>query len=156
KFNGRPHDAGASRGRSEGGGPRAEEKAGVGSRWRGGRGQDVRMSDRAWGQPFRPTAKRFSSTRSERHVRQRAGVFCAMKQGPIRGVNIGHNTASRGYQGGELDDDSTPVSQPLKISHNTLPQVLARMGLLPQDAVTPPDGMKTWDSSGGGDPQGRP
>ena len=54
-----------------------------------------------------------------------------MKQGRIPGVNIAHNTASRGYQGGELDEDSTPVSRPLNIAHNTLPQVFARMGLLP-------------------------
>jgi hypothetical protein len=32
---------------------------------------------------------------------------------------------------GDLDDDSTPVSRPLNIAHNTLPQVFARMGLLP-------------------------
>jgi hypothetical protein len=54
-----------------------------------------------------------------------------MKPGPILGVNIAHNTASGGYQAGELDDDSTPVSRPLNIAHNTLPQVFARMGLLP-------------------------
>jgi hypothetical protein len=55
-----------------------------------------------------------------------------MKQGPILGVNIAHNTAFRGYRGGELDDDSTSVSRPLNIAHNTLPQVFAQMGLLPQ------------------------
>ena len=55
-----------------------------------------------------------------------------MKPGPIPGVNMAHNTASRDYQGGELDDDSPPVSRPLNIAHNTLPQVFARMGLLPQ------------------------
>ena len=54
-----------------------------------------------------------------------------MKQGPIPGVNIAHNTASKGYRRGELDDDSTPVNRPLNIAHNTLPQVFARMGLLP-------------------------
>src|SRR5262245_19467958 len=53
-----------------------------------------------------------------------------MKRGPIPGVNIAHNTASRGYQGGDLHDESTPVSRPLNIAHNTLPQVFARMGLL--------------------------
>ena len=57
-----------------------------------------------------------------------------MKQGPIPGVNIAHNTASGGYQGGELVDDSPPVIRPLNIAHNTLPQVFAQMGLLPQRA----------------------
>ena len=57
--------------------------------------------------------------------------FCAMKRGPIPVVNMAHNTASSGYRGGELDDDSTPVSRPLNMAHNTLPQVFARMGLLP-------------------------
>ena len=57
-----------------------------------------------------------------------------MKQGPIPGVNIAHNTASRGYRRGELDDNSTPVNRPLNIAHNTLPQVFARMGLLPPPA----------------------
>jgi hypothetical protein len=59
-----------------------------------------------------------------------------MKQGPIPGVNIAHNTASKGYRRGELDDDSTPVNRPLNIAHNTLPQVFARMGLLPQVELT--------------------
>jgi hypothetical protein len=54
-----------------------------------------------------------------------------MKQGCIRGVNMAQNTASRGYRGSELDDDSSPVSQPVNIAHNTLPQVFARMGLGP-------------------------
>ena len=54
-----------------------------------------------------------------------------MKQGPIPEVNIAHNTASRGYRGGQLDDESTPVSRPLNIAHNTLPQDSAQMGLLP-------------------------
>jgi hypothetical protein len=67
-----------------------------------------------------------------------------MKPGPIPGVNIAHNTASRGYRGGELDDDSTPVSWPLNIAHNTLPQVFARLGLLPPLAasVDPTDARK--------------
>ena len=43
-----------------------------------------------------------------------------------------HNTASRGYRGGDLDDDTTPVSRPLNIAHNTLPQDFAQMGLRPQ------------------------
>ena len=50
---------------------------------------------------------------------------------------MAHNTASRGYRGGELDDDSTPVSRPLNMAHNTLPQVFARMGLLPQVLMSP-------------------
>ncbi len=45
---------------------------------------------------------------------------------------MARNTASRGYRGGELDDDSSPVNRPLDIAHNTLPQVFARMGLVPQ------------------------
>ena len=53
-----------------------------------------------------------------------------MKRGPIPGVNIAHNTASRGYRGGELGTPA-PVGRPLNIAHNTLPQVFARMGLLP-------------------------
>src|SRR5262249_31369650 len=57
------------------------------------------------------------------------------------GVNIiAHNTASRGDQGGELDHDSPPVSRPLNIAHNTLPQVFARMGPLPQHAPLQPAG----------------
>ena len=60
-----------------------------------------------------------------------------MKMGPISGVNIAHNTASRGYQGGELVDDSAPVSWPLNIAHNTLPQVFARMGLPPHLRLDP-------------------
>ena len=59
-----------------------------------------------------------------------------MKQGPIPGVNIAHNTASKGYRRGELDDDSTPVNRPLNIAHNTLPQVFARMGLLPHPGLS--------------------
>ena len=54
-----------------------------------------------------------------------------MKQGPIPGVNMAHNTASMSYQGGELDEDSTPVSRPFNMAHNTLPQVFADLGLLP-------------------------
>ena len=54
-----------------------------------------------------------------------------MKRGPIPGVNMAYNTASRGYQGGELVDDSPLVSRPLNIAHNTLPQVFARMRPLP-------------------------
>jgi len=46
-----------------------------------------------------------------------------MKQGPIPGVNMAHNTASRGYREGDLDDDSAPVSRPLNMAHNTLPQL---------------------------------
>ena len=65
-----------------------------------------------------------------------------MKQGPIPGVNIAHNTASRGYRRGELDDDSTPVNRPLNIAHNTLPQVFARMGLLPRIAFRCPTGLR--------------
>ena len=82
----------------------------------------------------KPSTSPAAYSTSVRNVRQRAGVFCAMKQGPIPGVNIAHNTTSRGYRGGELDDDSTPVSRPLNIAHNTLPQVFARMGLLPRIA----------------------
>ena len=44
---------------------------------------------------------------------------------------MAHNTASRGYRGGERVEDSPPVSRPLNMAHNTLPQVFARMGLLP-------------------------
>jgi hypothetical protein len=51
-----------------------------------------------------------------------------MEPGPIPGVNIAHNTTSRGYRGGDLDDDSTPVSRPLDIAHNTLPQDFAQLG----------------------------
>jgi hypothetical protein len=58
--------------------------------------------------------------------------LCAIRQGSIPGVNIAHNTASRGYQGGKLVDDFPPVSRPLNIAHNVLLQVFARMGLLPQ------------------------
>ena len=54
-----------------------------------------------------------------------------MKQGPIPGVNMAHNTASKGYQRGELVDVSPPVIRPLNIAHNTLPQVFADLGLLP-------------------------
>src|SRR5262249_28645067 len=66
-------------------------------------------------------------------VRQRAGELCAMKPGPIPGGNMAHDTATRGDRGGELDDDSRPVSRPLDIAHNTLLQVFARVGLLPRD-----------------------
>ncbi len=68
-----------------------------------------------------------------------------MKQGPIPGGNIAHNTASRGYRRGELDDDSAPVNRPLNIAHNTLPQVFARMGLLPQGVV---ESLKDFVSGG--------
>jgi hypothetical protein len=40
----------------------------------------------------------------------------------------------QGLSGAQLDDDATPVSRPLNIAHNTLPQVFARMGLLPLEA----------------------
>ena len=60
-----------------------------------------------------------------------------MKQGRIPGVNIAHNTAFVGHPGGELDDDFPPVSRPLNIAHNTLPQVFARMGLLPLVGLFP-------------------
>jgi hypothetical protein len=39
----------------------------------------------------------------------------------------------QGLSGAKLDDDATPVSRTLNIAHNTLPQVFARMGLLPLD-----------------------
>jgi hypothetical protein len=39
----------------------------------------------------------------------------------------------QGLSGAKLDDDATPVSRPLNIAHNTLPQVFTRMGLLPQE-----------------------
>jgi hypothetical protein len=54
-----------------------------------------------------------------------------MKQGRIPGVNIAHNTATKGYRGGELNDNHPPVSRPLNIAHNTLPQDFEQMGLLP-------------------------
>jgi hypothetical protein len=54
---------------------------------------------------------------------------------------------------GELDEDSTPVSRPLNIAHNTLPQVFARMGLLPLMEFLPEslrrDRMPYTDGIGG-------
>jgi hypothetical protein len=42
-------------------------------------------------------------------------------------------------------DGSTPVNWPLNIAHNTLPQVFARMGLLPQGVV---ESLKDFVSGG--------
>jgi hypothetical protein len=63
--------------------------------------------------------------------------LCAMKRGPIPGINIAHNTATRGYQTGEMGERSAPVSRPLNIAPNTLPQVFAWMGLGPPVNATP-------------------
>jgi hypothetical protein len=49
-----------------------------------------------------------------------AGVFDAMKRGPIPGVNIAPNTAFRGYRGGETGL-SAQSGQTLAIAPNTLP-----------------------------------
>ena len=53
-----------------------------------------------------------------------------MKRGPIPGVNIATNTASRGYPSGETGVFAQ-MERTLDIAPNTLPQDFARMGLLP-------------------------
>ena len=62
-----------------------------------------------------------------------AGVFGAMKRGPIPGVNIAPNTAFRGYRGGETGL-SAQSGQTLAIAPNTLP--FADLGLLPRRGGT--------------------
>ena len=58
--------------------------------------------------------------RSGRHVRRRAGVFCAMNRGPIPGINIVPNTASTGYRRGETAR-SAQICRTPDIAPNTLP-----------------------------------
>jgi hypothetical protein len=66
--------------------PWKEER--TGPKWRPRKRQGDVTKRVGRNQPDFPTAERFSSTRSGRNVRRRAGVFCAMKRGPIPGVNI--------------------------------------------------------------------
>jgi hypothetical protein len=65
-------------------------------------------------------AKLWRPIRRERNVRRRPGVFCAMKRGPISGVNIAPNTASRSYRSGETGLFAQ-VGRTLNIALNTLP-----------------------------------
>jgi hypothetical protein len=54
----------------------------------------------------------------------------------------------QGLSGAKLDDDATPVSRPLNIAHNTLPQVFARMGLLPQNRISKEEAVDLLTENG--------
>src|SRR5262245_27640639 len=62
-----------------------------------------------------------------------------MKQGPIPGVNIAHNTASGGYQGGELVDDSLRRAGPSKLRTTRYRGFTHGWGWNPLMTIAPPN-----------------